>query len=90
MGVTYLVFEACGRALRCGWETSMSFCVQRKLPSKISEPKKAEGVSNCPYCAIGHDQNVHRIYKIEEMDADHVTAWSKRGATSIEKLPDVV
>ena len=44
---------------------------------------KAEGVSNCPYCAIGHDQNAHRIWKPEEMDADHVTAWSKGGSTDI-------
>jgi len=43
-----------------------------------------KGVSNCPLCAIGHDNNAKRIYRINEMDADHVTAWSKGGATSIE------
>lgn len=37
--------------------------------------------SNCPLCAIGHDSNAHRIYKESEMDADHVTAWSRGGAT---------
>ncbi|WP_079535423.1 HNH endonuclease family protein [Phoenicibacter congonensis] len=41
----------------------------------------AQGVSNCPLCAIGHDANAKRIYKESEMDADHVTAWSKDGAT---------
>ena len=48
-----------------------------------SQTKKAieKGVSNCPFCAIGHDQNSKRIYKLNEMDADHVTAWSKGGAT---------
>ena len=45
---------------------------------------KAEGVSNCPYCAIGHDANRRRIWKLEEMDADHVTAWSKGGSTDID------
>jgi len=40
-----------------------------------------QGVSNCPLCAIGHDANAKRIYKETEMDADHVTAWSKGGAT---------
>ena len=40
-----------------------------------------EGVSNCPLCALGNDSNKTRIYKIAEMDADHVTAWSKGGAT---------
>ena len=39
--------------------------------------------SNCPFCAIGHDSNSKRIYKIGEMDADHVTAWSKGGMTDI-------
>lgn len=43
---------------------------------------KAKGVSNCPLCAIGHDANAKRIYKESEMDADHVTAWSRGGATS--------
>lgn len=44
---------------------------------------KEDGVSNCPYCAIGHDSNRTKIYKLNEMDADHVTAWSKNGATDI-------
>jgi 5-methylcytosine-specific restriction endonuclease McrA len=41
------------------------------------------GVSNCPLCAIGHDANKNRIWKLNEMDADHVTAWSKGGASDI-------
>ena len=41
----------------------------------------ANGKSNCPYCAIGHDNNAKRIYRLNEMDADHVTAWSRGGAT---------
>ena len=41
----------------------------------------AKGISNCPLCAIGHDNNAGRIYRITEMDADHVTAWSRGGAT---------
>ena len=38
-------------------------------------------VSNCPLCAIGHDSNKSKIWKLAEMDADHVTAWSKGGST---------
>jgi 5-methylcytosine-specific restriction endonuclease McrA len=37
--------------------------------------------SNCPLCAIGHDANKSKIWKLGEMDADHVAAWSKGGAT---------
>jgi hypothetical protein len=42
------------------------------------------GTSNCPLCAIGNDSNKTRIYKQNEMDADHVTAWSKGGSTDIK------
>lgn len=45
---------------------------------------EAEGVSNCPLCAIGHDANKTKLWKISEMDADHVAAWSKGGATDIK------
>ncbi|MCM3780620.1 GmrSD restriction endonuclease domain-containing protein [Microbacterium hydrocarbonoxydans] len=51
-----------------------------------TQKAKADGVSNCPLCAIGSDSNKSRIYKQNEMDADHVTAWSKGGATDISNL----
>lgn len=46
---------------------------------------KAEkkGESNCPLCAIGHEANKNRIWRLNEMDADHVSAWSKGGSTDI-------
>lgn len=44
---------------------------------------KAKGESNCPLCAIGHDANKTKIWKFDEMDADHVAAWSKGGKTDI-------
>lgn len=44
---------------------------------------EADGVSNCPLCAVGDNANKARIYKRTEMDADHVTAWSKGGATDL-------
>ena len=48
-----------------------------------SQTKKAEakGVSNCPLCAIGHDANKIKVWTLAEMEADHVTAWIKGGAT---------
>ena len=49
---------------------------------QTSEAGKS-GISNCPLCAIGHDANKSKIWKISEMDADHVAAWSKGGATDI-------
>lgn len=47
---------------------------------------QAAGTSNCPLCAVGADANKARIYKPNEMDADHVTAWSKGGATNLANL----
>ncbi len=49
-----------------------------------TEEANKKGISNCPLCALGDNANKTRIYKITEMDADHVTAWSKGGTTSIE------
>ncbi len=45
----------------------------------------AEGkwISNCSHCVMGHDANKNKIWKLAEMDADHVKAWSKDGATDI-------
>jgi len=49
-----------------------------------TQTAKAEkkGESNCPLCAIGHDANKEKSWNLSEMDADHVAAWSKGGATS--------
>lgn len=44
---------------------------------------QGRGVSNCPLCALGTDNNKNRIWKLPEMDADHVTAWSRGGSTDI-------
>jgi len=40
--------------------------------------------SNCPLCALGHDANKSKIWRLPEMDADHVAAWSKGGATALK------
>jgi 5-methylcytosine-specific restriction endonuclease McrA len=51
-----------------------------------TQKAKAAGVSNCPLCALGADTNKTRIYQRNEMDADHVTAWSKGGQTDLKNL----
>jgi hypothetical protein len=53
--------------------------IKRCMPNRQQLPKKKE--SNCPLCAIGHDANHTKIWDLKDMDADHVTAWSKGGAT---------
>lgn len=56
---------------------------KRAVYGRQTEQAKAVGKSNCPFCALGHDANANKIWKLNEMDADHVTAWSKGGATDI-------
>lgn len=50
--------------------------------NKQTQKAKAKGISNCPLCAIGDNANKKRIYNLDEMDADHVSAWSKGGDSS--------
>ena len=52
--------------------------VYRKQTAKA----QARHISNCPLCAQGTGPNKTRIYRASEMDADHVTAWSRGGATT--------
>lgn len=56
---------------------------KKAVYAQQTELAKANELSNCPLCALGHDANRSRIWKLSEMDADHVTAWSKGGATDI-------
>ncbi len=49
-----------------------------------TDKAKKEGVSNCPLCAVGDNNNKTRLYTLSEMEADHVTAWSKGGGTDLK------
>ena len=57
---------------------------KKSICAKQTAEAEKKGISNCSYCAIGHDANKTKIWKLAEMDADHVTAWSKGGATDIK------
>jgi HNH endonuclease len=56
---------------------------KKTVYKKQTNDAQTEGISNCPLCSIGSDNNAKRIYKLNEMDADHVTAWSNGGSTDI-------
>ena len=58
--------------------------VKRKRYSIQTQEAKAKEISNCPFCALGNNAKKNRIYELKEMDADHVTAWSKGGETTLE------
>lgn len=57
---------------------------KKSVYAQQTKGAKDKGVSNCPLCAIGNNANKSRIWKLSEMDADHVEAWSKGGATEKE------
>jgi 5-methylcytosine-specific restriction endonuclease McrA len=57
---------------------------KKTVYARQSAEARSKEVSNCPLCAIGTDANRARVWKLDEMDADHVAAWSKGGATSLE------
>lgn len=55
---------------------------KRVAYNKQTQEAQGKKKSNCPLCAIGENANKARIYKLDEMDADHVSAWSKGGDSS--------
>ncbi len=55
---------------------------KKAVYTKQTKTAKAKSKSNCPLCAVGDSANKSKIWKLTEMDADHVNAWSKGGKTS--------
>ncbi len=54
---------------------------KKAVYAKQTKAAKEKGVSNCSHCAMGHEANKDKIWAITDMDADHVSAWSKGGKT---------
>lgn len=57
---------------------------KKRVYLKQTEQAKKTGLSNCPLCVMAGGVDKGRIWKQTEMDADHVSAWSKGGATDEE------
>lgn len=57
--------------------------VIKSVYAKQTADAKEKGISNCPLCALSDTNNKTKIWQLKEMDADHVTAWSRGGATDI-------
>ncbi len=55
------------------------FDEKTKRAAYTKQTQAVKGKSNCPLCAIGHDANKAKIWELDEMDADHVSAWSRGG-----------
>ena len=57
---------------------------KKSIYAKQRTEAEKKGISNCPLCAFSNNTNKTKIWTLAEMDADHVSAWSKGGATSIK------
>lgn len=57
---------------------------KKRVYLKQTEQAKKTGLSNCPLCIMADGADKGRIWKQTEMDADHVSAWNKGGATDEE------
>lgn len=55
---------------------------KRSIYDKQTKDAETNSTSNCPLCAVGPTANKRKIWTPKEMDADHVSAWSKGGASS--------
>ncbi len=58
--------------------------IKQKAHAGQTENANGNGISNCPLCAVGTNANKTKIYKLDEMEADHVTAWSKGGESTLD------
>lgn len=58
--------------------------IQKKAYTQQTKAAKAAGESNCPDCASSDTTRAKTIYSRDEMEADHVTAWSKGGESTLE------
>lgn len=56
---------------------------KKSVYTKQTNEATAQNISNCPLCALTNTSNKTHVWKLIEMDADHVTAWSNGGATDI-------
>jgi 5-methylcytosine-specific restriction endonuclease McrA len=58
-----------------------SIATKKAVYESQTQKAKAQNISNCPLCANGHESTNSKIWPIKDMEADHVTPWSKGGAT---------
>lgn len=56
---------------------------KRSKYTQQTNDAKTKNTSNCPVCASGTNANKTKIWEFKDMDADHVTAWSRGGSTDI-------
>lgn len=57
---------------------------KKTVYARQTNAAKEKGISNCSVCASVDNVNKTKIWDYKDMDADHVSAWSKGGLTDSE------
>ncbi len=57
---------------------------KKKVYQKQTNEAEKKNISNCPDCVLENGVNKAKIWKQNEMEADHVTAWSKGRQTTVD------
>lgn len=61
------------------------YSVKHAVYHTQTEEAEKHGVSNCPDCAQSSAGDINtKIYLYKQMEADHVTAWSKGGSSTVD------
>lgn len=55
--------------------------VKNRVYKRQTDEAKKNGTSNCPFCATEGGTHADKIWDKKDMEADHVTAWSKGGSS---------
>ena len=58
--------------------------LKKRVYTTQTKKAKEKGKSNCPDCILEDETNKNKIWDSKEMEADHITAWSKGGDSSIK------
>ncbi len=56
---------------------------KRSVYAAQTAAARANGHSNCHLCALANGPNHDRIWALKDMEADHVTPWSRGGETTV-------
>jgi hypothetical protein len=64
--------------------------VKQVAYAKQTQAAQARASPTARSARLGTPRTRARIYKFNEMDADHVSAWSKGGESSADELPDAL
>lgn len=57
--------------------------VKKRVYKEQTVEAEAAGVSNCPFCRSS-EKDREKIWALKDMEADHVTAWSRGGSSDEE------